>query len=50
MLTRLLDVDYEAVVAEDLPNGWEAGQNVAFAGTSYFEISGGKISVLVDSS
>jgi hypothetical protein len=46
----MLAIDYEAVVARDLPNGWAEGQHLAFSGASYFECEGGKITRIIDQS
>ena len=48
--TTLLEIDYEAVVATDLPNGWKAGQELSFAGASLFELRDDKIVRIVDQS
>lgn len=46
----LVEIDYQAVVKADLPNGWTAGQKLQFSGASAFEITEGKISKIVDES
>jgi hypothetical protein len=46
----MVEIDYAATVAVDLPNGWKAGQELAFRGASYFELSGGLISRIIDES
>ncbi len=48
--TTLAEIDYTAVVATDLPNGWKAGQKLAFSGASAFRVEGGKIISIVDES
>ena len=48
--TTLTKVDYDAVVAIDLPNGWKAGQRLSFTGASAFRIRDGKIASIVDES
>ena len=48
--TTLAEIDYEAVVAADLPNGWKAGEQLSFAGASLFELKHGKIARIVDQS
>ncbi|WP_170346214.1 nuclear transport factor 2 family protein [Ruegeria atlantica] len=48
--TTLIEVDYSAVVAVDLPNGWKAGQNLQFRGGSAFRIAGGLVVSIVDQS
>ena len=39
-----------AKVKTDLPNGWKAGQEIEMTGTSFFMISEGKISEVIDAS
>jgi hypothetical protein len=46
----MVKIHFEATVAADLPNGWKAGQELAFDGTSYFEHAGGKIGMIMDAS
>jgi ketosteroid isomerase-like protein len=46
----MLEIDYRATLATDLPNGWKAGQELRFTGASYFECEQGKIVRLVDQS
>ena len=41
---------YRAKVKADLPNGWKAGQEIEMTGTSFFMISEGKISEVIDAS
>ena len=48
--TTLAEIDYTGVVATDLPNGWKAGQKLAFSGASAFRVEGGKIISIVDES
>jgi ketosteroid isomerase-like protein len=48
--TTLAEIDYSAVVATDLPNGWKAGQKLAFTGASSFHVEGGRIVRIVDES
>lgn len=48
--TTLLEIDYTATVAIDLPNGWTAGQALAFSGASCFQVEGGLIVSLIDQS
>ena len=43
-------IGYRAKVKTDLPNGWRAGQEVEMTGTSFFMISKGKISEVIDAS
>jgi steroid delta-isomerase-like uncharacterized protein len=46
----MIEVDYAAVVATDLPNGWTAGQKLSFRGASYFELENDRIVKIVDAS
>lgn len=46
----MIEVDYTAVVATDLPNGWSAGQTLSFRGSSYFELENDRIVKIVDAS
>lgn len=46
----MVEIDYTAVVATDLPNGWTAGQKLAFSGASAFQVKNGKIVSIVDES
>ena len=48
--TTLVEIDYTAVVATVLPNGWTAGQKLAFSGASAFQVKDGKIVSIVDES
>ena len=48
--TTLVEIDYTATVAADLPNGWKAGQNLAFAGASLFRVRSGQIVEIIDQS
>ena len=43
-----VDVDYEGVLASDLPNGMKAGETLRLAGRSEFEFEDGYISRLRD--
>ena len=43
-------IGYRAKVKTDLPNGWKAGQEIEMTGTSFFTISEGKISEVIDAS
>ena len=43
-------IGYRAKVKTDLPNGWKAGHEVKMTGTSFFMISEGKISEVIDAS
>jgi len=44
----VLDLDFEATCAIDLPNGWQAGQVVNLRGVSFFELRGNLIASIVD--
>ncbi|OCX65776.1 hypothetical protein BFP70_06425 [Thioclava sp. SK-1] len=46
----LIEVDYFGEPAMDLPNGWKAGQEIAFKGRSSFRISGQHITQIIDQS
>jgi hypothetical protein len=46
----LVEIDYSAEVSMDLPNGWKAGQCVAFSGASAFRVEGGLIVSILDES
>ena len=46
----IVEIDYAALVASDLPNGWKAGQRVAFSCASLFRLDGDKILEIVDQS
>lgn len=46
----LVEIAYTATVAQDLPNGWKAGQALDFAGTSSFRIENGLIAEIIDQS
>jgi hypothetical protein len=46
--TTVVEIDYSATVASDPPNGWRAGQSVAFTGASAFELREGLIPRVVD--
>ena len=48
--TIIAKIDYEAIVANNLPNGWRAGQVVKFPGVSTFVIEGEKLAKIVDES
>ena len=43
-------IGYRAKVKTDLPNGWKAGQEIEMTGTSFFVISEGKISEVIEAS
>ncbi|EMI1810612.1 nuclear transport factor 2 family protein [Pseudomonas aeruginosa] len=43
-------IGYRAKAKADLPNGWKAGQEIEMTGTSFFMISDGKISEVIDAS
>lgn len=48
--STMVEIDYSAVVATDLPNGWRRGQALRFAGASLFRLRGDKIAAIVDQS
>jgi ketosteroid isomerase-like protein len=48
--TTVLTIQYDAVVAQDLPNGWKAGQKLDFRGASEFRLRDGKIIRITDQS
>lgn len=43
-----VEIDYHAVVAIDLPNGWKAGDVVDLTGKSFFRLWDGLICDIVD--
>ncbi len=43
-----VEINYSAVVAQDLPNGWKANQQIELRGVSIFECNDGKISRISD--
>ncbi len=45
-----LEIDFTAIVAGDMPNGWTAGQTLAFSGRSTFDVENGLIVRIVDES
>jgi hypothetical protein len=45
-----LRIAYRAVVKQDLPNGWKAGQAIETTGASFFSIDGAKITEVIDAS
>jgi hypothetical protein len=45
-----LRIAYRAVVKQDLPNGWKAGQEVETSGISFFSFDGTSITAVVDAS
>lgn len=46
--TTLAEIAYEAVVAQDLPNGWRAGETITLTGASLFRLADGLIAEIVD--
>lgn len=48
--TTLVELDYSATLATDLPNGWKAGQVIALAGASLFRTRAGQIVEIIDQS
>jgi hypothetical protein len=45
-----LRIAYRAIVRQDLPNGWNAGQAIETNGISFFAIDGVKITEVIDAS
>ncbi|QJD78024.1 nuclear transport factor 2 family protein [Spirosoma rhododendri] len=43
-----IEIYYSAVVAQDMPNGWKANQQIELRGVSIFECKDGKISRISD--
>lgn len=48
--TTVVRIDYRAVPAKDLPNGWRRGETVTLKGRSLFKVKDGKIKLLIDES
>ncbi len=48
--TTRLEIDFTGVVAKDMPNGWTAGQMLAFSGRSTFDVEHGLITRVIDES
>ncbi len=46
----VLDIEFTATVAQDMENGWRAGQELRFSGASAFTVRDGLIVRLVDES
>ncbi len=46
--TTEIDIDYNAILGMDFPNGLKKGQNLSLVGKSIFEFNGGKIIKLTD--
>lgn len=44
----IIEIEYEGVLATDLPNGMKAGQVINLNGRSEFEFKNGKISSITD--
>lgn len=44
----LVEIDYHAIVAEDLPSGWKAGSEIQLTGKSLFELKNKLICRLID--
>ncbi|MCR8656689.1 nuclear transport factor 2 family protein [Paenibacillus endoradicis] len=44
------EIDYEAIIAKDLPNGLKAGDKIQLRGQSIFKIKNGKLSLIEDHS
>ena len=43
-----VEIDYQATLAQDLPNGLKAGETLRLRGVSIFEVSQGKITRISD--
>lgn len=43
-----VEIDYQATLAQDLPNGLKAGETLRLRGVSIFEVSQGKIARISD--
>jgi hypothetical protein len=43
-----VEIDYQAVLAQDLPNGMKAGQHLQLRGVSIFEMQSGKFTRISD--
>jgi hypothetical protein len=48
--TTVLTIQYDGVVAADMPNGWKAGQTLDFRGASEFQLRDNKIVRITDQS
>lgn len=48
--TTILTIQFDAVVATDMPNGWKAGQKLDSRGASEFQLRDGKIIRITDQS
>lgn len=46
--TTVVEIDFAATVAIDLPNGWTAGQALSFRGAAFFVLRDGLIARIVD--
>ncbi|REL32923.1 nuclear transport factor 2 family protein [Rhodohalobacter sp. SW132] len=46
----IIQIDYEGILAADLPNGMKAGEAIKLKGESEFEFKDGKISSITDRS
>ena len=44
----LMEISYEAIVAADLPNGWKAGQEISYSGSSAYILRNNKIMKIID--
>jgi hypothetical protein len=43
-----VQISYRGIIAQDLPNGWKAGDKLEMAGQSVFRFQDGKISSITD--
>jgi ketosteroid isomerase-like protein len=48
--SALVEIEFEGVLAQDLPNGLRAGETLALKGTSEFVFTNGLMSSIVDKS
>ena len=50
MCSAVNEIDFSALVAADLPNGWKSGQSLQFQGASAFHLEKDKIISIIDQS
>lgn len=48
--TTVLTIQFDGIVAVDMPNGWKAGQKLDYRGASEFQLTDGKIIRITDQS
>jgi hypothetical protein len=48
--SAFVEIEFEGVLAHDLPNGLKAGERIVLKGTSEFVFTNGLISSIVDKS